>query len=48
MKTVEQLKKEIASLEAKYQASTDRSAYKLGAQLREKKQLLAYLLNTKS
>lgn len=47
MKTIEQLKKEIAGLEAKYQASTSRNAYKLGDQLREKKQLLTYLLNTK-
>lgn len=47
MKTVEQLKKEIAVLEAKYQASTGREAYRLGDQLRDKKKLLTYLLNTK-
>jgi len=34
MKTVEQLKKEIAGLEVKYQASVTRNVYKIGNKLR--------------
>lgn len=42
---IEQLKKEIAKLEAKYQVTATRNAYKIGEQLRAKQTELNNLLN---